>query len=450
MKGMDYVCNIFIWIQVTFQAVVIQIQHLRLRADRNGGYFMKNSKRYLITMTAMLSVLLLFSSCGGKDIDTYTEKNGETESISAEFSDTDSPDTDINSDEIILPGEDYFSNPDFVIEKGVLVKYLGEDAVVSVPDTAGEIGEYAFSHSPFTENITEIRLGKNVGKISSKAFFGLDNLVRIDVSSNGYFYYSDNILKPKYSMVDLCGLSYFFISEDNYFDFGMFYENELAENPQIAGMDKSGFFTFKEAVFTIDFFGHDGGLCKIPYAVIFGRYMEFLTHDYGGHLRIPCCAPTAGNYMILADDVYIFTDLFYGEFGSTWCISENGIYENHSADYGTILRFSLNDEGTLCYVHYAGKYYHPVYVFDVLAYCVSRDEFCCEYGTVNFSDEGPIFTPESTFTAEEKYDLEKNFNDWCNAVWEKNLTSLDELIAQNVEKYEKYNPDIIKKKFKKG
>ena len=98
MKGMDYVCNIFIWIQVTFQAVVIQIQHLRLRADRNGGYFMKNSKRYLITITAMLSVLLLFASCSGKDIDTYTERNGEKESISAEFSDTESPDIDINSD----------------------------------------------------------------------------------------------------------------------------------------------------------------------------------------------------------------------------------------------------------------------------------------------------------------------------------------------------------------
>ncbi|MGN1048418.1 MAG: hypothetical protein ACI4QZ_07395 [Eubacteriales bacterium] len=414
---------------------------------------MKANKRYFVfTAMLILATALCFSSCGKTDSATNDKEtfssSGATDSI--EIPDTDSPDTDINPDEIILPNEDDFSNPDFVIEKGVLVKYLGESAVVSVPDTVGEIGEYAFSHSSSPEVIVEIKLGKNVGKISPKAFFGLDNLVKIDVSSNGYFYYSDNVLKPKYSMVDLCGLSYFFISEENYFDFGMFYENELAENPQIAGMDKSGFFTFKEAVFTIDFFGHDGGLCKIPYAIIFGRYMEFLTHDYGGHLRIPCCAPTARNHMILADDVYIFTDLFDGEFGSTWCISENGIYENHSADYGTILRFSLNDEGTLCYEHYAGKYYHPTYVFDVLAYCVSRDEFCCEYGTVEFSDEGPIFTPERTFTAEEKYDLEKNFNDWRYAVWEKNLTSLDELIEQNAQKYERYNPDVIKKKFKKG
>ena len=148
---------------------------------------MKNSKRYLITITAILSVLLLFASCGGKDGDTDTETNVETESISAEFSDTDSPDTDTNPDEIILPKEDDFSNPDFVIEKGVLVKYLGEDAVVSVPDTAGEIGEYAFSHSPSPEGITEIRLGKNVGKISPKAFFGLDNLVKIESVENPFF-----------------------------------------------------------------------------------------------------------------------------------------------------------------------------------------------------------------------------------------------------------------------
>ena len=398
-------------------------------------------KKILIILVALV---LLFASCGGKAVDTYTE-NGETESISAELSDTNPPDTDIDLDEISLPQEDDFSNPDFVIEKGVLVKYLGDGAVVSVPDTVGEIGEYAFSHSPSPDGITEIKLGKNVGKISPKAFFGLDSLVKIDVSANGYFYYSDNILKPKYFITDLYGLSYFFISEENYFDFGMFYENELAENPQIAGMDKSGFFTFKEAVFEIEFFSDGDGLCKILSAEIFGRYMEFRTHDYGGYLRIPCCAPTVRNRMLFADDVYIFTDLFDGEFGSTWCISENGIYENQSADYGTILSFSLNDEGTLRYEHYAGKYYHPVTPFDVLAYCISRDEFCCEYGTVEFSDEGPIFTPERTFTAEEKYDLEKNFNDWCYAVGEKNFTSLDELIEYNAQKYEKYNPDVIKR-----
>ena len=411
---------------------------------------MKNLKIYFAISIMVLTVIFCLASCGGKGVDTDTEKNGETEGVSAEFSDTDSPDTDINPDEIILRGEDDFSNPDFVIEKGVLVKYLGADAVVSVPDTVGEIGEYAFSHSSSPEVIVEIKLGKNVGKISPKAFFGLDNLVKIDVSSNGYFYYSDNVLKPKYSMVDLCGLSYFFISEENYFDFGMFYENELAENPRIAGMDKSGFFTFKEAVFEIEFFSDVDGLCKILSAEIFGRNVEFLTHRYGGGLSSPNCAPTVRNRMLFADDVYIFTDLFDGEFGSTWCISENGIYENHSADCGTVLTFSLSDDGTLRYEHYAGKYYHPVSYFDTIVFCVSRNEFCYEYGTVEFTDEGPIFTPERIFTAEEIYDLDEHFNIWFNEDSESSFSSLDELIAYNAQKYEKYNPDVIKRGYKKG
>ena len=147
---------------------------------------MKNLKRHLTTLVVMLSMLLLFASCGGKAVDTYTE-NGETESISAELSDTNPPDTDIDLDEISLPQEDDFSNPDFVIEKGVLVKYLGDGAVVSVPDTVGEIGEYAFAHTSSPEGIVEIRLGKNVGKISPKAFFGLDNLVKIEPVENPFF-----------------------------------------------------------------------------------------------------------------------------------------------------------------------------------------------------------------------------------------------------------------------
>ena len=87
---------------------------------------MKNLKMYFAVSIMVLAVFFCLASCGGKDIDTYTEKNGETESISAEFSDTDRTNTGINPDKISLPQEDDFSNPDFVIEKGVLVKYLGE------------------------------------------------------------------------------------------------------------------------------------------------------------------------------------------------------------------------------------------------------------------------------------------------------------------------------------
>lgn len=148
---------------------------------------MKKSKKYFAISIMVLTVIFCLASCGEKGGDTYTETDVETEDISAEDSETNTPETEINLDKIILPSEDDFSNPDFVIEKGVLTQYLGCDAVVTVPETVGEIGEYAFSHSSSPEKITEIRIGKNVGKISPKAFFELDNLVKIESVENPFF-----------------------------------------------------------------------------------------------------------------------------------------------------------------------------------------------------------------------------------------------------------------------
>ena len=395
-------------------------------------------RKALIFIVFSVIILLSFASCG-KTEDKSTEK--ETETLSEHVTET----------ETVEETETYVPDDNFVTIGGVLTEYKGTDTVVTIPDYVTEIADCAFEDAPNADKITEIRLGRGVTKISAKAFLGLDVLMKIDVSSNKYFDYSNGVLKPKYSMVDVCGLSYFFISEENYFNFAIFYMDEVENNQQIANIDKRGFFTFKESVFVIDFFRAYGGICRIPSAEIYGRNINFFEYGFGGSRESPMCAPTARDYMLFADGVYIFAHLFDGEIGSTWCISENGIYENHTADNNTVLVFSLSNDGALCYEQWAAKYYHPVYVFDNLERCVSRNEFCYAYGTVKFSNDGPVFTPERTFTAGEKYDLEKEF-DYCrsNNDIDENITSLDELIAQNAKKYKKYDPNVIKKKFWKG
>ena len=393
-------------------------------------------RKFLIFIVFSAIILLSFASCGkteeGKSAET------ETETLSEHVTET----------ETSAATETYVTDDNFVTIGGVLTEYKGTDTVVTIPDYVTEIADRAFENAPNADKITEIRLGRGVMKISAKAFFGLDVLTKIDVSSNKYFDYSNGVLKPKYSMVDVCGLSYFFISEENYFNFAIFYMDEVENNTQITNIDKRGFFTFKESVFVIDFFRAYGGICRIPSAEIFGRKINFFEHGFGSSRESPMCAPTARDYMLFADGVYIFAHLFSGEIGSTWCISENGIYENYTADNNTVLVFSLSNDGTLCYEQWAAKYYHPVYIFDNLERCVGRDEFCYAYGTVKFSDDGPVFTPERTFTAGEKYDLEKEFDD-CQShnVIDENITSLDELIAQNAKKYKKYDPNVIKKKY---
>ena len=441
MKGMDYVCNIFIWIQVTFQTVVIQIQHLRLRADRNGGYFMKNSKRYLITMTAMLSVLLLFASCGGKDVDTDTEKNGETEDVSAEFSDTDSPDTDINPDEIILPKEDDFSNPDFVIKKGVLVKYFGSDTIVTVPDTVGEIGEYAFSHSSSPESIVEIRLGKNVGKISPKAFFELDALIKVETGENPYFeeYHYDNediypldgeYFPTVYAISSFCqpiifcfgyeldGILDFLTETDYYIE---------KENITIAMTDALLNITINE--------GDIGYYCVLN-AITYGNYIkEFDGFSLDGVYRFRAFE---------AKEAFVFTRATYN-FSEAYIFAGGETFEMSGDEDYTVRFFKEGDR--LKYCKMPRKYssfsngHGVANFFLIYNEIMSRNEFCSEYGSVEISENGFVYTSERMYGLSEHLRLLGQDIDECFEKYycEGEYSTLDELIEANVKRLAEEN-----------
>ena len=61
----------------------------------------------------------------------------------------------------------------FVIEDGVLVRYKGKEARISIPDTVTAIGSFAFADNT---NLVEVVLSDNVTEIQTGAFHGCRNL----------------------------------------------------------------------------------------------------------------------------------------------------------------------------------------------------------------------------------------------------------------------------------
>ncbi|MBO5867133.1 MAG: leucine-rich repeat domain-containing protein, partial [Clostridia bacterium] len=82
-----------------------------------------------------------------------------------------------------------------VSNNGVLRAYTGSAAKVVVPEVVTTIAAYAFERAFYTETIV---IGKNVSKISVRAFDGVENLKGIVVDQeNAYFSSRDGVLYNK-------------------------------------------------------------------------------------------------------------------------------------------------------------------------------------------------------------------------------------------------------------
>ncbi|MBQ1768391.1 MAG: leucine-rich repeat domain-containing protein, partial [Oscillospiraceae bacterium] len=67
---------------------------------------------------------------------------------------------------------------DFVIENGVLTKYVGPGGDVVIPDGVTSIGGYAFS---FCEKLKSIMIPESVTSIGDRAFSGCRNLESVTI-----------------------------------------------------------------------------------------------------------------------------------------------------------------------------------------------------------------------------------------------------------------------------
>ena len=69
---------------------------------------------------------------------------------------------------------------DFIIENGVLIKYNGNDSVITIPTDVTEIGTEAFAGK---KKITEITVPGAVTKIGNNAFKGCSTLVKVEIQN---------------------------------------------------------------------------------------------------------------------------------------------------------------------------------------------------------------------------------------------------------------------------
>lgn len=67
---------------------------------------------------------------------------------------------------------------DFVIEKGVLKKYVGYDTVVVIPDGVRSIGERTFA---YCSSLTSVTIPDSITIIGSSAFEGCTGLTSVDI-----------------------------------------------------------------------------------------------------------------------------------------------------------------------------------------------------------------------------------------------------------------------------
>ena len=73
------------------------------------------------------------------------------------------------------------SASDFVIERGILKRYLGADAYVEVPDKVKTVDSYAFQKNAA---IRSVQLPESLREIGQLAFSGCDALEQLYIPAN--------------------------------------------------------------------------------------------------------------------------------------------------------------------------------------------------------------------------------------------------------------------------
>ena len=383
-------------------------------------------RKFLIFIVFSATILLSFASCGkteeGKSAETETDEKAETEHVT--------------ETETSAATETYVPDDNFVTIDGVLTEYKGTDTVVTIPDYVTEIADRAFEDAPNAGKITEIRLGRGVTKISAKAFFGLDALIKIETGENPYFeefsfdnrdiYPLDGEYFPTvYALSSFC--------QPIIFCFGY----EL--NGILDFLTETDYYIEKENItIVISNALLDIKINDSP----FGYYCVLNVITYENYIKKYDSFSLDGVDRFRAfetEEAFVFSKAT-NNFAETYLFACGKIFEvNGNTDY--TIRFFKKD-GQLKYCKMPCKYsaftngHGVTNFFLIYNEIMSRTELCSEYGRVETDENGPVYIPERTYNLTEQLlmlgkDIDECFEKYyCEGEYD----TLDELIEANRKK----------------
>jgi len=341
-----------------------------------------------------------------------------------------------------VPGTDVVENPDFIIENGVLLSYVGDETEIIIPEGVVKIAQQAFLSAP---EVTSIHLPKSLEEIEPLTFAELLSLSSFTVDEkNEYLKVIENVLIKRNGTIIVPSQG----TDPGEMGDAFFYHTfSLLEK---AGYTKNAIDVIEIGNAIIELYDEDSPdiLPYIKSITAFGQSIHLNNYEIGLYGNFKLTAFEANGCFVLSCISY------YSPHEYNYIITKEGIFKipiytpEETAWYEqSTLSFYLQD-GNLYYQTQARKFHGKQYVGQFVEFCVSKDELYEEIGTVKIEGGTLTLIPETLLTVSEGLDLDEEYQQYVDSLLEHDPTalvvSLDDYLANNAKYYPRVNEEYAK------
>ncbi len=379
--------------------------------------------------------------------------------------------TDDVSSDAETDAADNYEELGFIVENGVLIKYVGTDADVIIPDGIVKIANDAFADCDF---VTSLSIGKDMAEIEDRALFPLTALKSITVpEENTAYIMNGDILEKKDGSLIMSVMNELYENKQ--------YDYVIKSDGTMVITNVSADYCYKEEDFAIGYYGDgsfglivenfkngiypcsfeelskieigdavidveveknedfDGEIYYVGYvnsASVFGHTVTFDEYEIfisGGDALSDFTAFVTDEVLVIGAPIYVITKS--GVYTPAMTVKNTDEYNNW------VCYHFYEKDGKLMYVRKPLKYDSIIQQVGGIVFeaCVSKDELYREDGYVTIENGEFIYTSEKTITVEEHFDLEKEFEIWKEVIGLDPDMTMEELIEENSKKYIKIN-----------